>query len=215
MAALVAWIGIVRDISRDQTATATALGWRPALAPGELARAGARAAPDSPGMADSGPPTAASPVPRGHPRLSPWPTARLFRLHRLQYLEPPSPYLEPPAPYAVPPSPYPGSPYRVPLRWAPDRLIPGPGPKLRGGPSGSGAWWERSASSAMGVWALVLAILPLFITWLVSIGLAVTVLLRPDDGWRRGRGPAIAALAISAAWILVLTGMVIIGSDPA
>ncbi len=64
----------------------------------------------------------------------------------------------------------------------------------------------------MGVWALVLAILPLFITWLVSIGLAVAVLLRPDDGWRRGRGPAIAALAISAAWILVLTGMVIVGS---
>ncbi len=64
----------------------------------------------------------------------------------------------------------------------------------------------------MGVWALVLAILPLFITWLVSIGLAVAVLLRPDDGWRRGRGPAIAALAISAAWILVLTGLVIVGS---
>ncbi len=67
----------------------------------------------------------------------------------------------------------------------------------------------------MGVWALVLAILPLFITWLVSIGLAVAVLLRPDDGWRRGRGPAIAALAISAAWILVLTGLVIVGSTSA
>ena len=63
----------------------------------------------------------------------------------------------------------------------------------------------------MGVWALVLAILPLCITWLVSIGLAVAVLLRPDDGWRRGRGPAIAALAISSVWILVVSGLLIAG----
>jgi hypothetical protein len=64
----------------------------------------------------------------------------------------------------------------------------------------------------MGVWALVLAILPLFFTWLVAIGLAVAVLLRPDDGWRRGRGPAIAALVISSVWLLLVSGLLILGS---
>jgi len=113
---------------------------------------------------------------------------------------PPSAYAEPPSPYGAPPAPYPArsSPY---AGW-PDQGSPG-------GPGGPGVWWGRSASAAMGVWALVLALLPLFVTWLVSIGLAVAVLLRPDDGWRRGRGPAIAGLVISSVWILLASGLFI------
>jgi len=64
---------------------------------------------------------------------------------------------------------------------------------------------------AMGVWAFVLAVLPLFVTWVVAIGLAVAVLLRPNDGWRRGRGLAIAALVISSVWIILGFGLVIAG----
>jgi hypothetical protein len=64
---------------------------------------------------------------------------------------------------------------------------------------------------AMGVWAFVLAVLPLFVTWVVAIGLALAVLLRPDDGWRRGRGLAIAALVISSVWILLGFGLVTVG----
>ena len=122
--ALVAWIGIVREISRGQTAAATALGWSPALALGELATAGVGAAPTSPGMADSRPPTVSLSRPRGHSDWSPWPTARLFRLHRLSTSNRPRPTSSRRRRTRCPLRHTQDRPTRVPLRWAPDRLIP-------------------------------------------------------------------------------------------
>ena len=210
--ALVAWIGIVREISRGQTAEATAQGWRPALTLGAPATS-VGAAPVYPGMADSGPPVVIPPAPEDAPAAAAA-DGPAVPSAASQYLEPSSPYLEPPAPYAVPPPPYPGSPYpSYPLPGAEQAYAGGPDPSMGGGTVGSSAWWDRPGSSAMGIWALVLAILPLCITWLVSIGLAVAVLLRPDDGWRRGRGPAIAALVISSAWVLVVSGLFVLGSS--
>ena len=64
------------------------------------------------------------------------------------------------------------------------------------------------ATQSTGVRAFVLALLPLLITNLASIVLAVRALSRPSDGEDHGRGFAVIALAIDvlvvAAWALVL-----------
>jgi hypothetical protein len=196
VAALAAWILTVREISRTQAHAADAQGWSPALALGGPATT-SYPGPQSP---YAGPPS---------PYTGPSPP----------YAEPPSPYAEPPSPYPGPAAPYlePLSPYAAPAPPPPYAGPPPPyagwpGPGSPGGPSGPTGWWARPASSAMGVWALVLAILPLCFTWLVAIGLAVAVLLRPDDGWRRGRGLAISALVISGVWILLFTGLFVVAS---
>jgi hypothetical protein len=56
----------------------------------------------------------------------------------------------------------------------------------------------------MAGWALGLAIVPCFfpVATLVSIGLAITVLIRSRDGRNHGRGLAIAALVIAPLWIV-------------
>ncbi len=193
VAALVAWIRINREISRSQARSAVAQGWSPALTFGGPIPAGAVVATGSPGTGDAWPETVTS-LPADTP-----PTDTPGWAPAVAGVPPPSrpvPYPQPAA-YAEPPSPYAAVPYPG-----------GPGPGAAGNP---GVWWGRPASVAMGVWAFVLAVLPLFVTWVVAIGLAVAVLLRPDDGWRRGRGLAIAALVISSGWILLGFGLVIAG----
>lgn len=74
----------------------------------------------------------------------------------------------------------------------------------------------------MAGWALGLAILPCFgVGLLVSIGLAVTVLVRTaKQGRDHGKGLAIAALVIAACWLVFLVVSVVLGlvdgltSDP-
>jgi len=53
------------------------------------------------------------------------------------------------------------------------------------------------------IWALVLSILPLFVTWIAAFALSVYVLLQPRDGRQNGRGLAIAALAIIGGWLVL------------
>ena len=213
-ATLLAWIRIVRDISNTQARSAAAQGWTPALALGGPTPAGPPAAPGSPAPGYPWPENVTSALPEDTPAVTasvedspvpsnpPTPYAELPSA----YLEPPSPYAEPPSPYAEPPSPYaepPSSYAGVPP--------PYPGGRARAILATRACGGDDRPSMALGVWAFVLAVLPLFVTWVVAIGLAVAVLLRPNDGWQRGRGLAIAALVISSAWILLGFGLVVAG----
>ena len=73
------------------------------------------------------------------------------------------------------------------------------------------------ASRTKAIWALVLAILPLCLTWIVAVVLAIMVLVGPRDGQRRGRGMAWASLVIVALWTIasVVLAVVLIASVPA
>lgn len=58
-------------------------------------------------------------------------------------------------------------------------------------------------SKAMSIWALVLAVIPAVLTWIVSVVLAVIVLSHSKDGRDHGKGMAIAALIIVPVWIVI------------
>jgi hypothetical protein len=66
----------------------------------------------------------------------------------------------------------------------------------------------------MSGWALGLAIVPcLFpVATLVSIGLAITVLVKSRDGRNHGKGRAIAALVIATLWIIGIIVLVAVGA---
>jgi hypothetical protein len=59
----------------------------------------------------------------------------------------------------------------------------------------------RQASRSTAIWALVLAILPLVLTWVAAVVLAVVTLTRPKDGRDHGTGFAVAALVVVAGWL--------------
>ena len=64
------------------------------------------------------------------------------------------------------------------------------------------SWPGRQGSRAMAVWALVLAVIPIPLTWLAGIALALTSLVQS----RRGKGFAVAALVIAPLWIVLSIG---------
>ena len=101
VAALVAWIRIIREISNTQARSAAAQGWSPALALGGPTMVGAAAATGSPGSGDPWPETVTSPLPVDTP-----PTDTPGWAPAVPGAPPPSqpvPYPEPPAPYAEAP----------------------------------------------------------------------------------------------------------------
>lgn len=74
--------------------------------------------------------------------------------------------------------------------------------------------WEPAEPSGpprqtTGVRSFVLALVPLLVTNLVSVVLAVSALTRPADGHDHGRGFAVVALLVDAlviaVWVLVLS----------
>lgn len=69
-------------------------------------------------------------------------------------------------------------------------------------------------SQTSAVWALALAIIPIPVGWLVSIGLAINVVSQSRDGRgrERGRGMAIAALVIAPLWIVAFAGLIIVSA---
>ena len=101
-----------------------------------------------------------------------------------------------------PPS-YPAVPPGYPAPWGP--------PGLPGYPGGS-PWAPppKPASPTLGVVALVLAILPLCLTWIAAVVLAIVVLAGPRDGQKRGRGLAWAALAIVVAGIVAIIVAIVV-----
>lgn len=72
-------------------------------------------------------------------------------------------------------------------------------------PQGSG----KPPSSTMAVWALVLAIIPAGITWIVGAVLAIVVLVRVGKNEARGKGLAIAALVIVGLWTVFVVVRVV------
>lgn len=83
--------------------------------------------------------------------------------------------------------------------------IPWRGPAEPGsGPSGPP--WLASGpppSRALAGWALVLAVIPCLLGWLVSVPLAITALVKSRDGRDHGKGMAIAALVIVPCWTVL------------
>jgi hypothetical protein len=69
-------------------------------------------------------------------------------------------------------------------------------------------------SQTTAVWALVLAVIPIPIGWLVSIGLAISVVSQSRDGRgrERGRGLAVAALVIAPLWIVAFVGLMVVSA---
>ncbi|MCX6396105.1 MAG: septum formation family protein [Propionibacteriales bacterium] len=100
----------------------------------------------------------------------------------------------PPGPSYPEGQPYPQQPY-------PQATGPGyggyPPPPFPGGPVA-----PREPSKTMAIIALVLAILPCGVTWLVAMVLAVIVLVQSRKGTARGAGMAVAALVISVIWLV-------------
>lgn len=76
---------------------------------------------------------------------------------------------------------------------------------------------DSASSRTKAVWALVLAILPLCLTWIAAAVLAIIVLAGPSDGRRRGRGMAWWSLGIVATWLVasVVLAIVLVASVPA
>lgn len=73
---------------------------------------------------------------------------------------------------------------------------------------------RREPTSTMAIIALVLAILPLVITWPVAFILAIATISRNRQGLAKGMGLAIAALVISLLWMAVsAVGIVIVGTS--
>ena len=112
----------------------------------------------------------------------------------------------PPPPQGPPQYPAPAQPQ--PGQWPPPP--PGGGYPPPYYPGGTAP--EQQPSKTMAIIALVLAIVPCGITWLVAIVLAIIVLVRSKSGQVRGKGLAIAALVISVLWIVVavIAGIVIV-----
>ncbi len=126
---------------------------------------------------------------------------------------PPDPFGQPvqPGPTlpAGPPQPYPPHPGAMPYpgHTGPPGYPPGLPPH--------GGTPETSRTKA--VWALVLAILPLCLTWIAAAVLAIMVLAGPRDGQKRGRGMAWAALVVVGLWVIgsIVAAVAIIASIPA
>ncbi len=112
---------------------------------------------------------------------------------------PPGPRLpDAPGPSASPAPPLPRYPVPPHLEYATGR----PDPR-----------YLPPASRTMAGWALALAIVPCFgIGPFVSIGLAITVLVRSRDGRDHGKGLAIAALIIAPLWILGFIVAAVVGA---
>lgn len=69
----------------------------------------------------------------------------------------------------------------------------------------------REPNRTLAIVALVLAVVPCGITWIVAAVLAVIVLVQVKKGTALGRRLAIAALALSVLWLLALTlGMTLV-----
>lgn len=109
-------------------------------------------------------------------------------------------------------------PYGQPIQPPPPTFPVGPPQGYPGyppPPRPGGATPEASRTKA--IWALVLAILPLCLTWIAAAVLAIIVLVGPRDGQRRGRGMAWASLVIVALWLVgsVIALVVVVASIPA
>lgn len=80
-------------------------------------------------------------------------------------------------------------------------------------PHGAGTQDRRAT------WALALAVLPLVVTWVASLVLAVLVLTSPRTDHPRGRGLAATAIAVVCAWCVIGIGasaaLVVTGDDEA
>lgn len=70
---------------------------------------------------------------------------------------------------------------------------------------------SRRPSKTLAIVALGLAIVPLGITWVAAIVLAVVVFVRVEKEQARGRGLAIAAVIIAALWIALIEAMLVAG----
>lgn len=123
----------------------------------------------------------------------------------------------PPDPFGQPVQPGPTSPVGPPQAYPPHPgAMPYPGPP--GYPPAlppRGGTPESSRTKA--VWALVLALLPLCLTWIAAAVLAIMVLAGPRDGLKRGRGMAWSALVVVVLWVMgsIVAAVVIIASIPA
>jgi hypothetical protein len=75
---------------------------------------------------------------------------------------------------------------------------------------------QQPLSQTTAVWAFVLAVVPIPVGWLVSIGLAISVVSKSRDGRgrERGRGMAIAALVIAPLWIAAFVALMAATSSP-
>jgi len=115
---------------------------------------------------------------------------------------PPPPYGDPsPPPPAVPP---PAQPYgQVPPAYSPQPASPQQPAYAQPGYPQYGPPAPAEPGKGMAVTALILAIVGCScVTLLVAVPLAIVVLLRGRDGRNHGKGLAIAALIISAVWVV-------------
>lgn len=112
----------------------------------------------------------------------------------------PTPPPAPPGPEVpAPPTTEPPAPPRYPL-----------GPPLSAyGAADPDPRYQVEPSKTMAGWAIFLAIVPCFfpVASLVSIGLAITVLVKSQDGRDHGKKRAIAALIIATLWIVAFIVM--------
>ncbi|GAA1731512.1 DUF4190 domain-containing protein [Aeromicrobium alkaliterrae] len=105
------------------------------------------------------------------------------------------PQLYPPQGYGYPPAGYPG--------------YPGYPPGMPGLPPDPQA---AARSRTQAVWALVLAIVPLCLSQIVAVVLAIIVLAGRRDGQRRGKGMAAAALVIVVLWIVAAVVAIVVAA---
>jgi hypothetical protein len=115
---------------------------------------------------------------------------------------PPPPYGDPSTPPpAVPP---PATPYgETPPPYAPQPAYPQQPAYAQPGYPQYGATTPAEPGKGMAIASLILAILGCScITLLVAVPLAIIVLVRGRDGRNHGKGLAIAALVISAVWVI-------------
>jgi len=59
-------------------------------------------------------------------------------------------------------------------------------------------------SKAMAIWSLVLACIPMPISWVVSVGLGIAVFSRSKDGFDHGKKLVIAGFIVIACWIALV-----------
>lgn len=106
-------------------------------------------------------------------------------------------------------------PHDAPDRDASGRPLPPPPAPSTGMASPSAP--DPDTSRTRAIWAVVLAIVPLCLTWIVAAVLAIMVLVGPRDGQKRGRGMAWSALGVVAAWgvasVVVATVLLVTASD--
>ena len=108
---------------------------------------------------------------------------------------PPGPELPPPS--ATPPPAYPTGP-----------------PLSAYGAANPDPRYQVEPSRTMAGWAIFLAIVPCFfpVASLVAIGLAITVLVKSQDGRDHGKKRAIAALIIATLWIVGVIVAAVLGA---